>query len=88
MHGLKVMLHPQVGGCGLYCACNCNRCTMSILALSRALYLLTLLKLALSANEKPVLGYYAESLCPDCMAFSNGPLTKAFSEVRMSLQGD
>ena len=26
-------------------------------------------------------GYYAESLCPDCIAFSNGPLTKAFQQI-------
>ena len=29
-----------------------------------------------------LLGFYGESLCPDCINFSNGPLTKAFDEVR------
>lgn len=32
-----------------------------------------------------VIGYYAESLCPDCIAFSNGPLTKAFQQASIKL---
>ncbi len=26
-------------------------------------------------------GFYSEALCPDCLAFSNGPLNDAFSQV-------
>lgn len=41
-------------------------------------------------NKKPeanvIIGYYAESLCPDCIAFSNGPLTKAFQQASNSNQ--
>ncbi len=32
-------------------------------------------------NNNVVIGFYSESLCPDCIAFSNGPLTDAFKEV-------
>ena len=41
-------------------------------------------------NKRPeanvLIGYYAESLCPDCIAFSNGPLTKAFQQASNSNQ--
>ncbi len=39
---------------------------------------------ALQREEKDdnvVIGFYSESLCPDCIALSNGPLTDAFNEV-------
>ena len=32
-------------------------------------------------TTKVRVGYYAESLCPDCLAFSNGPMNKAVKEV-------
>ena len=44
-----------------------------------------LYNLASSADQKAVLGYYAESLCPDCEDFSNGPLTDAFNEVSIKM---
>ena len=31
--------------------------------------------------EKVQLGFYSESLCPDCIAFANGPLEKAMEEA-------
>ena len=31
--------------------------------------------------EKVQLGFYSESLCPDCIDFANGPLEKAMNEV-------
>lgn len=34
-----------------------------------------------AGDRKVVVGYYGESLCPDCVDFSNGPLTDAFDEV-------
>ena len=33
------------------------------------------------AVENVQLGFYSESLCPDCIAFANGPLEKAMNEV-------
>ena len=35
-----------------------------------------------SSDQKVVLGFYGESLCPDCIAFANGPLKEAFNEVK------
>jgi hypothetical protein len=32
--------------------------------------------------EKVQLGFYSESLCPDCIDFANGPLEKAMNEVQ------
>ena len=32
--------------------------------------------------EKVQLGFYSESLCPDCLDYSNGPLEKAINEAR------
>ena len=34
------------------------------------------------AADKVQLGFYSESLCPDCIALANGPLEKAMNEVR------
>ena len=31
--------------------------------------------------DKVELGFYSESLCPDCIAYANGPLKQAMSEV-------
>ena len=31
--------------------------------------------------KKVELGFYSESLCPDCIAYANGPLEKAMNEV-------
>ncbi|CAI8014765.1 Gamma-interferon-responsive lysosomal thiol protein [Geodia barretti] len=31
--------------------------------------------------EKVQLGFYSESLCPDCIDFANGPLEKAMNEI-------
>lgn len=31
--------------------------------------------------EKVQLGFYSESLCPDCINYANGPLEKAMNEV-------
>ena len=31
--------------------------------------------------EKVMVGYYAESLCPDCIAFSTGPMKSAVEQV-------
>lgn len=33
------------------------------------------------ADDKVVVGFYGESLCPDCIAFCTGPLHKAVQEV-------
>ena len=33
------------------------------------------------SDDKVVVGYYAESLCPYCLALSNGPLNDAFEKV-------
>ena len=32
-------------------------------------------------DGKVTVGFYGESLCPDCIAFANGPLTEAFDKV-------
>ena len=40
------------------------------------------------AADKVVVGFYGESLCPDCIAFCTGPLRKAFDEVNRSIHGD
>ena len=32
-------------------------------------------------NDQVVVGYYAESLCPDCLNLSNGPMNKAFQQA-------
>lgn len=38
--------------------------------------------LAPAASQSMVkVGFYGEALCPDCIAFINGPLTIAFREV-------
>ena len=34
--------------------------------------------------EKVQLGFYSESLCPDCIAFANGPLDEAMNKARVS----
>lgn len=34
-----------------------------------------------SRDDKVQVGYYAESLCPDCIAFSRGPMNDAVNEV-------
>ena len=34
------------------------------------------------AADKVQLGFYSESLCPDCIALANGPLEKAMNEAR------
>lgn len=33
------------------------------------------------ADDKVIVGFYGESLCPDCIAFCTGPLHKAFQEA-------
>ena len=33
------------------------------------------------ADDKVIVGFYGESLCPDCIAFCTGPLHKAVQEV-------
>ena len=33
------------------------------------------------ADDKVTVGFYGESLCPDCIAFCTGPLHKAVQEV-------
>ena len=43
---------------------------------------LAALLLAPAASQEAVnVGFYGEALCPDCIAFITGPLTRAFSEV-------
>ena len=32
--------------------------------------------------DKVQLNFYSESLCPDCIAYANGPLDKAIKEAR------
>ena len=34
------------------------------------------------ADDKVIVGFYGESLCPDCIAFCTGPLHKAVQEVK------
>ena len=36
---------------------------------------------AASQESRVTVGFYGESLCPDCINFINGPLTHAFKEV-------
>ena len=36
---------------------------------------------ASQAEDKVVIGFYSESLCPDCIAFTNRELSKAFQEA-------
>ena len=38
------------------------------------------------ADDKVTVGFYGESLCPDCIAFCTGPLHKAVQEVMLRLQ--
>lgn len=42
---------------------------------------LLLIHAGIGSCDKVLLGYYGEALCPDCVAFSNGPLTDAFNQV-------
>ena len=35
------------------------------------------------SDDKVLIGFYSESLCPDCIAFATGPLNEAFKEVRI-----
>lgn len=37
------------------------------------------------ADDKVIVGFYGESLCPDCIAFCTGPLHKAVQEVVLRL---
>ena len=32
-------------------------------------------------QERVLVGYYGESLCPDCINFTDGPLSQAFEKV-------
>ena len=34
-------------------------------------------------SDKVEIGFYSEALCPDCLSFSNGPLTEAFKEASL-----
>ena len=34
-----------------------------------------------AVDDKVTVGFYGESLCPDCIAFCTGPLHKAVQEV-------
>lgn len=47
-----------------------------------ALVLVVFLTASGKADDKVVVGFYGESLCPDCIAFCTGPLHKAVKEVR------
>ena len=42
---------------------------------------LTVLCGRVQCAEKVQLGFYSESLCPDCIAFANGPLDEAMNEA-------
>lgn len=44
-------------------------------------FLLALLSARVQCAEKVQLGFYSESLCPDCINFANGPLEKAMNEA-------
>ena len=48
------------------------------------LVLLTVCVRAAISDDKVTVGYYAESLCPDCLELSNGPLTDAFEKVGLA----
>lgn len=43
--------------------------------------LLAVLSVHVQCAEKVQLGFYSESLCPDCIDFANGPLEKAMNEA-------
>ena len=64
-----------------------NKLHSSKMVCKLACILFSLILAAASATHrapdttKVRVGYYAESLCPDCLAFSNGPMNKAVKEV-------
>ena len=57
---------------------------MTVTALKMLLVFTALAALFLTpavSQQMVTVGFYGESLCPDCIAFIGGPLTTAFKEV-------
>ena len=36
---------------------------------------------AVVSDDRVIVGFYSEALCPDCLALSTGPLSEAFEKV-------
>lgn len=45
--------------------------------------LLSLASTTVLGADKVVVGFYSESLCPDCINFARGPMHKAMKEARI-----
>jgi len=55
-----------------------------VLSLSCFVAFLVATTVSQPATEKVVLALYAESLCPDCISYTQGPLSEAFEKVPYS----
>ena len=47
------------------------------------LFCLALCVGAAVSDDRVVVGFYSEALCPDCLRFSMGPLSEAFEKVSL-----